>query len=59
MIQKLDAQSKPLHKIVVNKSTVPMGTTKLTEQILAEQLGDLYSDDLYTIVSMPEFLAEG
>lgn len=40
---------------------MPIGTTKLTEQILKEELGELstYFDDLAIIASMPEFLAEG
>lgn len=31
----------------------------MTEDILSEQLGELNSSELYTVVSMPEFLAEG
>ena len=44
------------HKIIINKSTVPIGTSKLTEDILQDAGID---QGLYTIVSMPEFLAEG
>ena len=41
------------HRIVVNKSTVPLGTAEMISESLS-------SFDLnFTMVSMPEFLAEG
>ena len=50
------------HKIIVNKSTVPIGTARLTEQALKQSLSSdqvANFDQLFSIVSMPEFLAEG
>ena len=45
-----------IHKIIINKSTVPIGTSKMTENILIESG---IEPSQYTVVSMPEFLAEG
>ena len=49
------------HKIIVEKSTVPVGTSVSLKDLLAETLQKSKSeiDDLFTIVSSPEFLAEG
>jgi len=44
------------HTIVVNKSTVPVGTGDLVEEIIANAG---VSKDLFTVVSNPEFLREG
>ena len=41
------------HRIVVNKSTVPLGTAELISNTLRDY------DLSFTMVSMPEFLAEG
>jgi UDPglucose 6-dehydrogenase len=49
-----DAIEKPT--IVVNKSTVPVGTGDLVEDIIAQRG---VSKDLYDVVSNPEFLREG
>ena len=53
-------------KIIVNKSTVPIGTSQLTLELLESGIrsnclnSDLKNiEDLFTVVSMPEFLAEG
>lgn len=51
-------------KILVVKSTVPVGTSKMTEELLYRVLSVSVSSqvdvrNLFTIVSMPEFLAEG
>jgi UDPglucose 6-dehydrogenase len=43
------------HKIIITKSTVPVGTNKKISEHLKEKIGD----DIYTIVSNPEFLREG
>ncbi len=43
------------YTIVVDKSTVPVGTAEKVHEILAEQL----STDLFDVVSNPEFLREG
>lgn len=45
------------HRILIEKSTVPVGTHKHIKNILSEHLEK--PDECYTIVSMPEFLAEG
>ncbi len=43
------------YTIVVNKSTVPVGTGERVESVLAQHL----SRDLFDVVSNPEFLREG
>ena len=46
--------------IVVNKSTVPIGTADRVEQIIGNKLVDLGRADVrYGVVSNPEFLREG
>jgi UDPglucose 6-dehydrogenase len=47
------------HKILVNKSTVPVGTSKMTNEILQKYFPDKDISELFTVASMPEFLAEG
>lgn len=53
-----------MHKIIINKSTVPVGSTKLTEDIINEHLKEekykfRNCNEIFTVISMPEFLAEG
>ncbi len=43
------------YKVIVNKSTVPVGTAEKVASVLAKQL----DKDLYDVVSNPEFLREG
>lgn len=48
---------KNSHKVLIEKSTVPVGTHKNIWDILKKHNEN--PDDVFTIVSMPEFLAEG
>ena len=43
------------YTIIVNKSTVPVGTAKIVRDILANKI----STDIFDVVSNPEFLREG
>jgi UDPglucose 6-dehydrogenase len=43
------------YKVIVDKSTVPVGTAERVHQALAKNL----SEDLFDVVSNPEFLREG
>ncbi len=46
-------------KVVVNKSTVPVGTADLVSKVLAQELGRRQLKLGYSVVSNPEFLKEG
>ncbi len=46
-------------KIVVNKSTVPVGTGDMVETVIAEGLAARGEQIAYAVVSNPEFLKEG
>lgn len=48
---------KSNHKVLIEKSTVPVGTHKNIWDILKKHNEN--PDEVFTIVSMPEFLAEG
>ncbi len=43
------------YKVIVDKSTVPVGTSERVHEILAKKL----SEELFDVVSNPEFLREG
>lgn len=49
------------HKLIIEKSTVPLGTASLMREKLCFHLGvnSARLDELVTVVNMPEFLAEG
>jgi len=57
-VETIAKQGDPLnHKILVEKSTVPIGTSRKIRQVIEKFCTK--PDDCFTIVSMPEFLAEG
>ncbi|MEM1282450.1 MAG: UDP-glucose/GDP-mannose dehydrogenase family protein [Chlamydiota bacterium] len=47
------------YKIIVNKSTVPVGTASMVHDIIAETLSSRGVTIEYDVVSNPEFLTEG
>jgi UDPglucose 6-dehydrogenase len=47
------------YKVIVNKSTVPVGTCDAVEQIVRDSLSDRQLQLPFAIVSNPEFLKEG
>ncbi|MFA5126096.1 MAG: UDP-glucose/GDP-mannose dehydrogenase family protein [archaeon] len=53
------AQNMQNETIIVNKSTVPVGTGELVEKIVKEELKKLNKKINFTVASNPEFLAEG
>lgn len=46
------------YKVVVTKSTVPVGTNRRIREIIAETAGAVAGED-FSVVSNPEFLREG
>ncbi len=47
------------HKVIVDKSTVPVGTADKVKAAIAEELAKRQLDITYSVVSNPEFLKEG
>jgi UDPglucose 6-dehydrogenase len=47
------------YKVVINKSTVPVGTGDRVSEVLRAQLDERGSDATFSVVSNPEFLKEG
>ena len=54
-VSKEIAKNINKYSLVVTKSTVPVGTSKEIKKII----GSIISDDLFDVVSNPEFLREG
>ncbi|WP_321908904.1 UDP-glucose dehydrogenase family protein [Burkholderia cepacia] len=46
-------------KVIVDKSTVPVGTAERVRAAVAEELAKRGSDQMFSVVSNPEFLKEG
>ncbi|QHA00933.1 UDP-glucose dehydrogenase family protein [Dehalobacter restrictus] len=53
------AENMNCYKVIVNKSTVPVGTGKLVKQTIKEVLEKRKLNIDYDVVSNPEFLREG
>ena len=49
----------PAHRVVVDKSTVPVGTAERVHNAIAEELKARGVDIEFAVVSNPEFLKEG
>jgi UDPglucose 6-dehydrogenase len=47
------------YKLIVNKSTVPIGTASLVKKIVSQELIDQEKEINFDVVSNPEFLKEG
>ncbi|MFZ5986186.1 MAG: UDP-glucose dehydrogenase family protein, partial [Bacillota bacterium] len=47
------------YKVIVNKSTVPVGTARMVTQLVKSELDRLGKDYEFDVVSNPEFLREG
>ncbi|MCM3468409.1 UDP-glucose 6-dehydrogenase, partial [Staphylococcus lugdunensis] len=46
-------------KVIVDKSTVPVGTAERVRAAVAEELAKRGGDQMFSVVSNPEFLKEG
>lgn len=53
------AEHMPSHRIVINKSTVPVGTADKVEVTMSQQLSAQNKSLTFNVVSNPEFLKEG
>ncbi len=53
------AEAMPDYRIIVNKSTVPVGTTIRVRQVIQEELEKRGLSCSFDVVSNPEFLKEG
>jgi UDPglucose 6-dehydrogenase len=58
-VAKIVGKSLNGYKVIVNKSTVPIGTTKRVKKIISENVTDKNNSASFDIVSNPEFLKEG
>jgi len=58
-VAKSIGQNMNDYKVIVDKSTVPIGTGKKVKEVIMEELGKRNSKFDFDIVSNPEFLREG
>ena len=58
-VSKLIGKSINSYKIIINKSTVPIGTAKRIKKIIKENSSEENKNNGFDIVSNPEFLKEG
>ncbi len=58
-VAKTIAESMQNHKIIINKSTVPVGTADRVRNKVSETLAELGKSVTFDVVSNPEFLKEG
>ncbi|MFD1772531.1 UDP-glucose dehydrogenase family protein [Paenibacillus rhizophilus] len=58
-VARMIAENMNGYKVIVNKSTVPVGTGKLVNNLIKDILNKRNVDFDYDIVSNPEFLREG
>lgn len=58
-VAKTIAEHMQTSKIIVNKSTVPVGTADKVTQTIANQLAERGASIEFSVVSNPEFLKEG
>jgi UDPglucose 6-dehydrogenase len=58
-VAKQIGQSMADYKIIINKSTVPVGTADMVRGIIKEELHNRNLDLEFDVVSNPEFLKEG
>jgi len=58
-VAKTIAEHMTEHKVIINKSTVPVGTANRVTETVANKLSTRNSEHSFTVVSNPEFLKEG
>lgn len=58
-VAKNIGQAMQSHIVVVDKSTVPVGTADKVRETIQQELNDRHSDLTFDVVSNPEFLKEG